>query len=155
MSSLSLVYQVEAIGLILLAAVLSALIGMDRERREKNAGLRTHMLVGVGACLFTVLSRLAFGNMADSSRVASNIVTGVGFLGAGVIWRGKHRVHDLTTAASIWVTAAVGMAVGTGAWLIGISATVVIWIILAIMARLPVEKAHRTVEVDPLDYTDE
>lgn len=141
-SPMSLELQAEAILLLLLAAFLSALIGMDRERREKNAGLRTHMLVGLGACLFTLLSRLAFGDVADSSRVAANIVTGVGFLGAGVIWRGKHRVHDLTTAASIWVTAAVGMAVGAGAWLVAISATVTIWIILAIMAHLPVERTH-------------
>ena len=135
-SSISLAEQAEILVLLLLAAFLSALVGMDRERRDKDAGLRTHMLVGVGACLFTVLSRLAFP-YADSARVASNIVTGVGFLGAGVIWKGENQVHDLTTAASIWVTAAIGMTVGAGAWMLASAGTVLIWIILAVFAHLP------------------
>ena len=136
-SAMTLTAQAEVALLLLLAAFLSALIGMDRERRDKDAGIRTHMLVGVGACLFTALSRLAFP-YADTARVASSVVTGVGFLGAGVIWRSKNHVHDLTTAASIWVTAAIGMTVGAGAWLLGAAGTVIIWIILAVLAYLPV-----------------
>ena len=135
-SAMTLTEQVEVGMLLLLAAFLSALVGMDRERREKDAGIRTHMLVGVGACLFAALSRLAFP-YADTSRVASNIVTGVGFLGAGVIWRSQRKVHDLTTAASIWATAAIGMTVGAGAWLLAIIGTLLIWIILAVLAYLP------------------
>ena len=125
---------------LLLASLLSMIIGLERERHShKAAGVRTHMLVGVGACLFTALSQLAFPD-ADGSRVASNVVTGVGFLGAGVIFQKKGEVHDLTTAASIWAVAAVGMAVGTGAWFVAISATVLIWVILAILRLLPIRR---------------
>lgn len=111
------------------------LVGLERERRHKNAGLRTHMLVGTGACLFTSLSMYAFPG-DDSSRVASNIVTGIGFLGAGVIYRSEDRVHDLTTAASIWITAAIGMAVGTGAWFLGIVSTLTVWFILRVLYHI-------------------
>lgn len=120
---------------ILLAAILSMVIGIDREERDKNAGLRTHMLVGIGACLFTALSLVAFPG-SDTSRIASNIVTGVGFLGAGVIYRSEHRVHDLTTAASIWLTAALGMAVATDMWLLAIITTLIFWFVLRIMWHL-------------------
>ena len=119
---------------LVIAAFLSMLIGLDRERLDKSAGLRTHMLVGVGACLFTILSAKAF-DAADTSRVAANIVTGIGFLGAGVICKSGGRVHDLTTAASVWITAAVGMAVGVGAWLLAIAATVTVWLILDTLRR--------------------
>ena len=131
--------QLTVIGYIVLAAILSGLIGLERERRDKDAGLRTHMLVGIGACLFTSLSYYAFPE-ADTSRVASNVVTGVGFLGAGMIWKGKSGVHDLTTAAGIWAVAAIGMAVGTGAWFIAIFATVMIWIILNTLRRLSIRQ---------------
>jgi putative Mg2+ transporter-C (MgtC) family protein len=119
---------------LVIAAFLSMLIGLDRERLDKSAGLRTHMLVGVGACLFTILSAKAF-DAADTSRVAANIVVGIGFLGAGVIYKSGGRVHDLTTAASIWITAAVGMAVGVGAWFLAIAATVTVWLILDTLRR--------------------
>jgi putative Mg2+ transporter-C (MgtC) family protein len=119
---------------LVIAAFLSMLIGLDRERLDKSAGLRTHMLVGVGSCLFTILSAKAF-DAADTSRVAANIVTGIGFLGAGVIYKSGGRVHDLTTAASVWITAAVGMAVGVGAWLLAIAATVTVWLILDTLRR--------------------
>jgi putative Mg2+ transporter-C (MgtC) family protein len=117
---------------LMLSITLSGVIGMDRERRDKSAGLRTHILVGVGACLITILSIAAFPG-GDPTRVASSIVTGVGFLGAGVIWRGKNRVHDLTTAASIWVTAAIGMAVGVGAWLLAVIITLLVWFTLRVL----------------------
>jgi len=125
--------QQLVIGLqLVLAVILSGIIGMDRERRDKDAGLRTHMLVGTGACLFTSLSLVAFPN-SETARVAANVVTGVGFLGAGVIYKGEDQVHDLTTAASIWVTAALGMAIGAGAWFLAVIVTLVIWTILRIL----------------------
>ncbi|MBK9121578.1 MAG: MgtC/SapB family protein [Chloroflexi bacterium] len=129
---MSLEQQLVASLQLILALTLSALIGLDRERRDKDAGLRTHMLVGAGACLFTLLSAFAFPG-SDSARVAANIVTGVGFLGAGVIYRSESRVHDLTTAASIWITAAIGMAVGTGAWFLAIVMTLLVWIVLRVI----------------------
>ncbi|RMG84637.1 MAG: MgtC/SapB family protein [Chloroflexi bacterium] len=131
---MSLELQATIVLELLLAAFLSMVIGLDRERRRRPAGLRTHMLVGVGACLFTTLSFHAFP-AGDPTRVASNIVTGIGFLGAGTIVQSKQQVRDLTTAASIWATAAVGMAVGTGSWFLAIGAVVIIWNILAIVRR--------------------
>jgi putative Mg2+ transporter-C (MgtC) family protein len=124
--------QIYMIGELLLAAVLSMLIGLDRERRQSRAGMRTHMLVGIGACLFTGLSMYAFPG-SESSRVAANVVTGIGFLGAGTIVRRNGEVHDLTTAASIWATAAVGMAVGSGLWFLSIVATLIIWTVLVVL----------------------
>ncbi len=131
---MALELQLKLVLELILATVLSMIIGLDRERRHHSAGLRTHMMVGVGACLFTSLSFYAFPG-GDPSRVASTVVTGVGFLGAGTIIQRKHSVHDLTTAASIWSTAAVGMAVGTGNWFLAICAVLLIWTILAILRR--------------------
>jgi putative Mg2+ transporter-C (MgtC) family protein len=138
---MSLEQQAVAALQLVVAAFLSLVIGLDRERRQRPAGLRTHMLVGLGSCLFTVLSLYAFPG-ADRARIASNIVVGIGFLGAGTIIQHKRTVHDLTTAASIWATAAMGMAVGAGAWLLALSATVTIWIVLAVIRRFEPEKVH-------------
>lgn len=142
MNIMSLEQQLLASLQLILALTLSALIGLDRERRDKDAGLRTHMLVGAGACLFTLLSTFAFPE-SDSSRVAANIVTGVGFLGAGVIYRSESRVHDLTTAASIWITAAIGMAVGTGAWFLAIVMTLLVWVVLRVIWYLRRGISHK------------
>jgi putative Mg2+ transporter-C (MgtC) family protein len=104
-----------------LALVLSAAIGIEREIRQKNAGLRTHTLVGVGAALFMLISKYGFNDVLeprlivlDPSRIAAQIVTGVGFLGAGLIFVRRDSVRGLTTAAAIWVTAAIGAASGAG-----------------------------------------
>ena len=119
---------------LLVATVLSMAIGLNREKRAKDAGMRTHMLVGIGSCLFSALSLYVFPD--DPARVAANIVTGIGFLGAGVIYKGKNRVHDLTTAASVWITAAIGMAVGLGAWFLGVVTTLIVWVILDILRHV-------------------
>jgi putative Mg2+ transporter-C (MgtC) family protein len=104
--------------LLLLAFVLSAIIGIERERRFKSAGLRTHILVGLGSAVFTLVSAYGFASLgltvSDPSRIAAQVVTGIGFLGAGVIFVNRGNVVGLTTAASIWVTAGVGMACGAG-----------------------------------------
>jgi putative Mg2+ transporter-C (MgtC) family protein len=131
---MSLELQLEAAGLLVLAAILSAVIGLDREARAP-AGLRTHMLVGIGASLFTMLSFHAFPN-SETARVAAQVVTGVGFLGAGTILQRKGSVHHLTTAASIWATAAIGMTVGVGAWLLALLGTLLIWVVLRIIRGL-------------------
>lgn len=129
---------------LLLATFLSMLVGLERDRRNQPAGLRTHMLVGFGACLFTILSFHAFQG-GDPSRVAAQVVSGIGFLGAGTILHLRHAnggsdVKHLTTAASIWATAGIGMAVGTGAWLLAINGTLITWIILAVVRRLEPDK---------------
>ena len=104
-----------------LALLLSAAIGLEREIRQKNAGLRTHTLVGVGAALFMLISKYGFTDVLepgrvilDPSRVAAQIVTGVGFLGAGIIFVRRDSVRGVTTAAAIWLTAAVGLHQGRG-----------------------------------------
>jgi putative Mg2+ transporter-C (MgtC) family protein len=112
----------------LLAAALGALIGYQRERAGKAAGLRTHMLVSAGAALFALVSMYGFrGAEVDISRVAAGVVVGIGFIGAGVILRGQRekQVAGLTTAASIWITAAVGLAAGVGMYLISVVAAAV------------------------------
>src|ERR1700728_3148308 len=111
----------KQLGELGLALVLSAAIGLERDIRQKNAGLRTHTLVGVGAALFMLISKYGFTDVLetgrvilDPSRVAAQIVTGVGFLGAGLIFVRRDSVRGLTTAAAIWLTAAVGAASGAG-----------------------------------------
>ena len=147
---MSLATQFESALLLILAVILSTLIGLERERRDSPAGMRTHMLVGLGACLFTLLSIHAFPEPRDSARVAAQIVVGIGFLGAGTIIQRRRNVHQLTTAASIWATAAVGMAVGTGAWFLAIIAAVLIWVVLSILRRLEAEKrvGHKDFETE-------
>ncbi len=143
---MDIVQQLTATGEMLLAALLSMLIGLDRERRHRPAGMRTHMLVGIGSCLFTILS--IYGFEGETSRVAANIVTGIGFLGAGTIMQRKGDVHDLTTAASIWATAAVGMAAGVGMWFTAIVATLIVWTVLAVLRRFQ-DKSYDSRPVTP------
>lgn len=118
----------EMILRFLLAVALGAGIGFQRERVGKAAGIRTHILVSSGAALFTLVSIYGFSGAAvDISRVAAGVVVGMGFIGAGVIFRGLsgERVAGLTTAASMWATAAVGLAAGTGLYLLSVIATAV------------------------------
>ncbi len=143
---MSLEFQFAAAFQLLLAAFLGGLIGLDRERKQHGAGLRTHILVGTGACLFTILSALAFPG-GDPSRVASQILPGIGFLGAGTILKSGRNVHGLTTAASIWITAAIGMAVGVGAWFLALCGTLIIWFVLAILRRI--ERSKSAAAADP------
>ena len=116
---------------LLLAAALGAIIGYQRERAGKPAGLRTHVLICVGAALFTISSLYGFGAAADPARVAAGIVVGIGFLGAGaIIRRGEGVVEGLTTAATIWAVAGIGLAAGAGLYLLSAVTTVVILIVL-------------------------
>jgi putative Mg2+ transporter-C (MgtC) family protein len=107
----NLIPEIEILRLAL-AAAIGGIIGAEREYRNKSAGFRTLILICIGSCLFTILS--AEIGKDSSDRIASNIVTGIGFLGAGVIFKSGNNVSGLTTAASVWVTAALGMAVGAG-----------------------------------------
>ena len=107
------------------AGMLGTLIGLEREYRAKEAGMRTHFLVALGSALIMIVSQYGFGGKtADASRVAAQIVSGIGFIGAGTIMMQKQFVRGLTTAAGLWVAAGIGMAVGGGLYLIGIVATV-------------------------------
>ncbi len=126
----------ELIGRIVLAAVLGAGIGLQREMSRKPAGLRTHALICMGAALFTVVSFVGFGagdaDWVDTSRVAAGVVTGIGFLGAGTIIRDRGGVQGLTTAACVWSIAAIGIASGAGEYILASSAAALAAVILAI-----------------------
>lgn len=115
---------------LLLAAAMGALIGLERDLKKKPAGIRTHMLVCLGACIYTLISVSEFP--LDSARIAAGIVAGIGFLGAGAIIGSQDGVHGLTTAAGIWVTAAVGLALGTGSYVIAAVSTLLVVVTLFI-----------------------
>lgn len=122
---------------LLLALTLGGLIGFERESVDKPAGFRTHILVCVGAALFALVSREGFfGSGADPSRVASNIVVGIGFLGAGTIFRTGGGVQGLTTAASLWTVAAIGTATGIGYYAGAVGATLIVIGVLTVMKSL-------------------
>ena len=113
---------------ILLAVVLGFAIGYERKLRYKEAGIRTHTIVCAGSALIMVVSKYGFADIMeyDASRVAAQIVSGIGFLGAGIIIYRKHEIHGLTTAAGVWATAGVGMAAGAGMYLVALGAAVVL-----------------------------
>lgn len=125
--------EIEIAVRLLLAAVFGAAVGYERRSADKPAGLRTLSLVAMGSALFTIISAFGFES-ADQSRVAAQIVTGVGFLGAGTILRSGVTVSGLTTAATIWATAAIGMAVGSGMYIASAAGTALILIILYVFA---------------------
>lgn len=123
--------QLDLVLRLVIAAGVGGLVGFEREIHGHPAGMRTHLLVALGAALFTVLSAYGFGagspgSPVDPTRIAAQIVTGIGFLGAGAIVKEGATIKGLTTAASLWATAALGMAAGAGAHLLGIVATAIV-----------------------------
>lgn len=120
--------------LIFISVILGLLIGAEREYRNKSAGLRTFILVCFGACLFTILS-IKIG-VANPDRLAANIITGIGFLGAGVIFKGENKIEGITTATTIWATASIGMAVGSGYVYFSLLGTALVLIILSALTYL-------------------
>jgi putative Mg2+ transporter-C (MgtC) family protein len=119
---------------LVLSVALGAIVGLERELTDKPAGLRTHMLVSLGSCLFTVVSIYDFS--VDPARIAAGIVAGIGFIGAGTILAGRDRVIGITTAASLWTTAAVGLAVGVGSYVLAVITTALVFAIL-FMRKIP------------------
>lgn len=115
---------------LVLATALGAFVGYERERAGKPAGVRTHGMVSLGAALFTVVSLYGFEGTGDRARVAAQIVTGIGFLGAGAILNAGGSVQGLTTAAALWATAAIGMAVGVGMTLMSGVTTLLVFVLL-------------------------
>jgi putative Mg2+ transporter-C (MgtC) family protein len=118
-----------------LAASWGGIVGAERQYRSKSAGFRTMIMISMGACFFTMMSML-IGAPASHDRIASNIVTGIGFLGAGVIFRGENRINGITTAATIWAVAAVGMGIGSGYYFASSCASIMIFLILAVLPFL-------------------
>ena len=121
--------ELTMVARLLLAAALGAIIGFQREKAHKPAGLRTHTLIAMGAAMFTLVSTFGFFG-ADPSRIAAGVVTGIGFLGAGAIIHRTRVVEGLTTAASIWAVAAIGLAAGAGFYILAPVATVIVFLVL-------------------------
>jgi putative Mg2+ transporter-C (MgtC) family protein len=126
---------------LLTAAILGGLIGIERESLNKAAGFRTHTLVAVGSCLIMITSiemytRIGEGFISDPGRIAAQVVSGIGFLGAGTIMRSGHGIKGLTTAASLWVVAGIGLAVGAGNYFTSATTTVIVFFVLVYMSRL-------------------
>jgi putative Mg2+ transporter-C (MgtC) family protein len=156
----------EALLRLLIAAGLGGAIGLERELRDHEAGFRTHLLVSLGACVFTLVSAYAWtdwtfsqrsGVVFDPTRIAAQIVTGIGFLGAGAIIVRGISVRGLTTAATLWVVAAIGMAAGTGYYAVGIGAAVLVLVSLGplklistrLLARVRPEEAELAILLAP------
>jgi putative Mg2+ transporter-C (MgtC) family protein len=134
------VLTLETFLALLLAVAFGAIVGVEREKSHKPAGLRTHMLVSLGACLFTMMST-SFG--AQPAQVAGGIVAGIGFIGAGTIWAEKDKVQGITTAASLWATAAIGLTVGIGDYPLAAVVTLLVVLILAlniVLKKIGLEK---------------
>ena len=131
-----------------LALILGGAIGIEREYRAKEAGFRTHFLVALGSALFCIVSQYGFGiDLKDSSRVAAQVVSGIGFLGAGTIIFQKNVVRGLTTAAGLWVTAAIGLACGTGMYVAAAVATAMVMLGLEVLHALIPQHGVTTVEL--------
>ena len=140
MDVMQLETQLEFLVRILLAGICGGIIGYERKSRNKEAGIRTHLIVASGAALIMIVSKYGFSDILgdkgialDPCRIAAQIVTGVGFLGAGMIFMRKNTISGLTTAAGIWATSAIGMAIGSGLYLLGIATAVLIVLVQIIL----------------------
>ena len=141
--------NLEIFGQLLLAVVLGSLIGMERELAKKKAGMRTFALVALGSCLFSIISKLAFKEFwgvpgFDPSRIASQVVVGIGFIGAGSIIFYQSNIRGLTTAAGLWVSAAIGMAIGFKLYAIGIFAALLTILVLVLLWMFEVKIVKKT-----------
>ena len=145
-STLTLYDNLEFLFRILLATVLGAAIGLERTKRQKEAGVRTHCIIACASAVFMILSKYAFIDTAalagsrgsDAARIAAQVVSGISFLGAGVIFKNGSSIRGLTTAAGMWGTAAVGMAIGAGLYWLGLMEAVVLVVIQLVLHRFPV-----------------
>ena len=134
---LSYEVQVDLALRLTVGLVLGAIIGLERELGRQPAGFRTHSLVSLGAALFTVVSAYGFtGDLVDPTRIAAQIVSGIGFIGAGTILQYRGAIRGLTTAASLWSVAAIGTAAGAGLYVVAIVGTALILVVLAILDRI-------------------
>ncbi len=122
--------QAEILTRLITALVLGALVGLEREMKSSPAGMRTHTLVSLGSALFTLMSIKMVGPAVDTSRIAAQIVVGIGFIGGGTIFKSENRVVGLTTAASLWITAAIGLVVGMGDFFTAITATALVLLVI-------------------------
>jgi putative Mg2+ transporter-C (MgtC) family protein len=146
------IFQIDFVVKCLLSLVLGGFIGLEREFKHKPAGIKTHVLISIGATILTVLSA-KFSHDGDPGRIAAQIVSGIGFIGAGTILQSKQIVQGLTTAATLWVAASVGMLVGAGFYLPSILVTCIILPFLLFTNYIPIQKRYKyaaTIEVRKL-----
>ncbi len=135
------VFDLTMLGRILLAALCGFVIGLERKKRGKGAGVRTHIIVALGSALMMVISKYGFFDIVsgdskfDGARIAAQIVSGIGFLGAGMIFVKGNAIQGLTTAAGVWATAGIGMAIGAGMYFVGITASLALYLIQLILHR--------------------
>ncbi len=134
---------VDYVWRLVLAAGLGAAIGLEREYRQKPAGLRTNILIAVGSALFTIMSLAMTGRDGDPGRIAAQVVTGIGFLGGGAIMRNRDTVHGMTTAATIWVNAAIGLAAGSGQYSLATFTTALTLIVLVVLPPIEIHFERR------------
>lgn len=147
---------------IVLAAMLGALVGLERSKRQKEAGVRTHCIIACTSALFMILSKYAFVDLvgvaglrgADPARIAAQVVSGISFLGAGVIFKNGNSIRGLTTAAGMWGTAAVGMAIGAGMYWVGLIEAAVLVGIQIVLHRFPVGADALTTQEIVVEMTD-
>ena len=147
---------------IVLAAILGALVGLERSKRQKEAGVRTHCILACTSALFMILSKYAFVDLvgvaglrgADPARIAAQVVSGISFLGAGVIFKNGNSIRGLTTAAGMWGTAAVGMAIGAGMYWVGLIEAAVLVGIQIVLHRFPVGADALTTQEIVVEMTD-
>lgn len=129
--------QLGLVGRIALGLVLGSIVGWEREMQREHAGFRTYSLVGLGAALFTVASGVAFaGSAPDPTRIAAQVVTGIGFIGGGAILKEGATIRGLSTAASMWAVAAIGLAAGAGLWVLAVAGTALVVFALEVLDRL-------------------
>ena len=134
---------------VLVSALIGAVIGYERELRAKGAGIRTHVLVALGSCLFMVISQYGFPEYMkfDAARIAAGVVGGLGFLGGGIIMKTNNHVSGLTTAAGLWVTGAIGLAVGSGMYEVSVLCTILVIIVLEALNYYTVRLGEKEVAV--------
>lgn len=135
---------------VLIAALAGGLVGVEREYRDKSAGFRTMILIAIGSCLFTIMSKIIGGVDSESSRIAASIVSGVGFLGAGVVLKDGATIKGITTAASIWLVASLGVGAGAGEYELVGAVTLLVLIVLWVLPPLErwIDSLHEFLEIN-------
>ncbi len=150
MMDVSVAEQLDALITVVVAAALGGIVGLNREWSRRPAGLRTHMLVAMGAALVMTMSALTY-EPETAGRLAAGVITGIGFLGGGVIIQRKASVQGLTTAASVWLVAVIGLAVGAKLYVLAAGATILSWFVLAVVLRLTRAGALEQIEAETED----
>jgi len=135
--------ELEVVLRLILSAIIGGAIGIEREASNRPAGFRTHILVSVGSTLIMLVSAYGMGESADPGRIAAQVVSGIGFLGAGAIMRSGANIKGLTTAATLWVVAGIGLAVGSGAYLAAFVTTLIVYISLVYLFKIENAVSHK------------